>query len=115
MTALIDAMKDAMMGEDMVQRDVYLGRLSALLPDTTMDSLRSNAFKAQRMKTAGLCGVIVGNESYVVDGDADDIVVALEKVLSKGMTLKQWQARHRVDEAKKALAKAEAHAKAVGV
>lgn len=65
MSVLITAMTDAMMGDSMVQRDVYLGRLSALRPDTTMASLRANVFKRDRLEAAGLCVVTIGSQSYV--------------------------------------------------
>lgn len=64
-SVLITAMMDAMMNDSLVQKDVYLGRLSALRPDTTMASLRANVFKRGRLEAAGLCIVTIGFQSYV--------------------------------------------------
>ena len=122
-SVLITAMIDAMMGESMVQRDVYLGRLSTLRPDTTMASLRANVFKATRLDAAGLCAVNIGSQSYVVFGDEADIVSEFEKamyavnqVAKKRLAQAQLAAAAKaMAQAQDALAQAEARAKAVGV
>ena len=122
-SVLITAMRDAMMGDIMVQRDVYLGRLSSLRPDTTMASLRANVFKATRMQAAGLCAVTIGSQSYVVVGYELDIVFEFEKAMyAVSQVAKQRLAQAQLDAALEAvtkaqdeLAQAEARAKAVGL
>ncbi len=106
---LVTAMIDAMQADALVPRDVFVGRVMALRPQASAESLRSNLFKRKRLEQAGLSVVSFGDSQYVALGDSKTLIEAFEKATS-GLALlfSKQKAQRELEEARKALANANA-------